>query len=94
MTLEECAHQIGLVRDDYLARLAVAEARCREVKRRWAEICGERETRIAALEQENARLREALHIIRITGPEREAGLARAALAGAPDAPDAQEGGDG
>jgi hypothetical protein len=34
--------------------------------------------------EDNTRLREALHIIRITGPEREHEIAREALAGAPD----------
>jgi hypothetical protein len=46
------------------------------------------------LERDNARLREALNVIRITGTRLDAETAREALAGAPDAPDAQEGGGG
>jgi hypothetical protein len=69
--------------DDALAltalRLAALEREKEVLENAWA-----------GLSAENARLREALHVIRITGPEREAGLAREALTGAPAAPDAQE----
>jgi hypothetical protein len=56
-----------------LRRLAALEREKEVLENAWA-----------GLSAENARLREALHVIRITGPEREAGLAREALAGAPD----------
>ncbi len=57
----------------YLRRLAALE---RERDILAADLMGWRE--------DNTRLREALHIIRITGPEREHEIAREALAGAPD----------
>jgi hypothetical protein len=78
----------------HLRRLAALEREA-EV---WAATSSRAEEKIAALEQEkevlenawaglsaeNTRLREALHVIRITGPEREHEIAREALAGAPD----------